>query len=149
MVNERDNMRRRIRAIMGKDVVWVEPNVRSTFGAGVPDCKFKFGSVEIPVELKFWEQNKFGLKCTMRPAQIRYHVMGARKGKRSAILFGVEVPGSNKEFAMYLVPNTKCPKENYELKKKDCYSIGYAYDNEASVKLRIQQWLCGEVFWYA
>ena len=146
MALEKD-VRRRLKAIMGKDVIWVEPNVRSTVGAGVPDCKLKFGSLEFPIELKFWEQNKLGLKCVMRPAQIRYHVMGAKKGKRSAILFGVDVKGPANEFAMYLIPNTKCPKEPYEIKKSDCAMIGYAYDDETSVKNRIAIALMSEEFW--
>ena len=147
MANERDDLRRRVRAIMGDDVRWVEPNVRSTVGAGIPDCVFKFGKHEFDIELKFWKYTKFGLKSEMRPAQIRYHVMKARQNHRTAILFGVEVKGSAGEFAMYLVPNTRCPKENYILKKADCFMIGYAYDNEASVKQRIKNWLLSKEFW--
>ena len=150
MVNERDDLRRRVRAIMGKSCLWVEPNVKSTVGAGIPDCRFVLvDKTEVPVELKYWERTRFGLKCVMRPAQIRYHVMGARKGKRSAILFAEDIKGSAGEFMMYLVPNHKCPKEHYALKKKDAWLVGTSSDWDASVNFRIIETLSDEKFWNA
>lgn len=150
MVNERDDLRRRVRKIMGKNCLWVEPNVKSTIGAGVPDCKFVLpDKKEIPVELKYWKRTKLGLKCEIRPAQIRYHVMGARKGNRSAILFGEDVPGSAGEFYMHLVPNTRCPQKPYDLKKKDAWPVGTSSDWDATVNFRIIETLSDERFWNA
>lgn len=150
MVNERDDLRRRVRKIMGKNCLWVEPNVRSTIGAGVPDCRFVLvDKTEIPVELKYWERTKKGLRCDLRPAQIRYHVMGAKKGNRSAILFGTDVPGSTGEFYMYLVSNKNCPKEPYALKKKDAWLVGTSSDWDAAVNFRIIDVLSDERFWDA
>ena len=147
VVNERDDLRRRVRAIMGKNCLWVEPNVKSTVGAGIPDCKFKIGKDEIPVELKCWQRTKKGLKCEMRPAQIRYHVMGARQGKKSAILFCEQIAGSTGEFMMYLVANHNCPQEPYALRKKDAWLVGTSSDWDDSTRVRIDKILNDKEFW--
>lgn len=148
MVNERDDLRRRVRAIMGKTCTWVEPNVGSTVGAGIPDCKFKLpDGTEVPVELKYWHRTKKGLKCEMRPAQIRYHVMGALKGKRSAILFGLDIVGSAGEFYIYLVPNSKCPQEPYDLKGSHATLVGTSSDWDVANNFKIIEILSDDAFW--
>lgn len=149
MVNERDDLRRYVRRVMGKTCLWVEPNVKSTIGAGVPDCRFKVDGKEVPVELKYWHRTKLGVKCEMRPAQIRYHVMGAKKGNRSAILFGIDVPGSAGEFFLYLIPNHKCPKEPYALKKNDARLVGTSSDWDGAMNFKIVEILSDERFWNA
>lgn len=97
----------------GKKIEWVEPNVRSTVSVGVPDCKLTVGDEVIPVELKFGKFVKNAFKLEMRPPQIRYHIMSARKGKKTAILFGIPFVGSEEEFMIYIIPGVNCPQDKY------------------------------------
>lgn len=146
MANEKD-LRRKLRKVLGDDCKWVEPNVRSTIGAGVPDCLIKVGRKEIPVELKYWEVTKKGLNCKMRPSQIRYHVMGHKSGKKSAILFATDVIGSAGEFHMSLVPNSKCPHAPYRLHAKDCHLVGFLCDDNKVIRNKIISTLLDAEFW--
>lgn len=145
MASEND-LRRRMKAIFKKRVTWVEPNVRSTMGTGIPDCVLDLDD-PLPVELKMWKITKRGLKCPMRPPQIRYHIMNARKGKRSAILFGVPVEGSVNEFGMYMIPGSRCPRKDYEIALSDCVFVGMAFDWEVVVSARIEAAVRNRSFW--
>jgi len=146
MADESD-LRRKIKKVFGVDLKWVEPNVRNTVGAGIPDCEIKIGKTNIPIELKYWKMTKKGLDCKMRPAQIRYHVMGSRDGKKSAILFASDVIGSAGEFYMCLVPNSKCPKYPYKLHAKDFRLVGFLCDDNKAVKQNIISTLLDREFW--
>jgi len=144
MVNE-TTLRNKIKSIMGKDILWVEPSFGST--VGLPDCELRFDGKTFPVELKFWKVTRFGLKCELRPAQIRYHVVSARTKIKTAILFAYALAGSESDYVMYLLSNRKCPKENYAVKIEQAEFIGYRSDDARIMKRRIQNILDNEGFW--
>lgn len=141
---DEDTLRRRLKRVMGKDVEWIEPAWGSTVGR--PDCDLLFDEVRYPVELKLWKLTKFGIKCEMRPAQIRYHIMSAKKGLKTAIMFGLPIIGSANEYYVYMTPGRSCPKDNYEV-IKDMFLIGTNAQLEKDMKKRIKETLQDERFW--
>ena len=118
-------LRRWIKRVMGHDVQWVEPSFGSEIG--IPDTVLKFGFADYPVELKWWPVGKAGqLKYHLRPAQIRYHTLAARKGKRTAIMYAVPLNENN--FAVIIIPGKNCKNPlcsvtelvGFEIEKPDC-----------------------------
>lgn len=110
---DESDLRRVVRKAFGKNVEWVEPNVRSSVSVGVPDCRLKIGEEKFEVELKVGKLMKGAFKLDMRPPQVRYHIMGAKKGKKTAIMFAVPFVGSENEFMVYVIPGHACPRDKY------------------------------------
>lgn len=99
-----------VKSVMGNDVDWVEPNFGSSVGR--PDAEFHIKGQLLPVELKFWERGgktKTKIMHNMRPSQIRYHTLTAKKGMKSAILFGVPFFNVDLGFLIYLLAGKYCP----------------------------------------
>lgn len=135
-----------IRQGFGKAVEWVEPAFGST--PGLPDCNLDIGgSQKMPVELKAWELNKKGVVvAAMRPAQIRYHVMGSLKKKRSAILFSI--PMDDEEFNLYLLNGKHCPKDKIEHEvHKHMVHVGNTTHLRGSIRYFLVKKLNEEAFW--
>lgn len=66
------------------ELEWVEPTFGSSFG--LPDVRINLLGDKLPVELKCWDETRFGVRHSIRPAQIRYHWLEHRAGRRSAFL---------------------------------------------------------------
>lgn len=109
-----------LRKLMPNKLEWIEPTRGSS--VGIPDVNISFGDLRIPVELKHWEWKRKGLYHPMRPAQIRYHTLAYRDGKKSAIMFSV--PEEHLGFHVYMIPNKLCPKDDYGLNAMDLTMIG-------------------------
>lgn len=143
-----DELRRVVRLCFPKGVEWVEPAFGSS--PGLPDVNIDVGyGISIPVELKMWELNKKGnLVAPMRPAQIRYHVMGARKGKRSAILYSLPVAGSSGELELFLLNGKYAPTDKI---KHDVISnstqVGLTCHLFGSIRYFICKTLVRDEFW--
>jgi hypothetical protein len=88
---------------------WVEPSLYGS-SIGAPDVIMAHG-VDIPVsvELKVLMRMTKGIKFTVRPAQRRWHHMGMRTGRRSALLF-IELASNNK---LWLMRGDKIPLRDY------------------------------------
>lgn len=83
---------------------WVEHGLGGT--AGLPDCNLLCGE-SYPVELKMAHRMASGgYRVEIRPVQIRYHVLAARNGRKTAFLFGVEKENG---MSVYLMPGSYCP----------------------------------------
>ena len=131
------------------DLVWVEAGRGGT--VGLPDVNLPIamrrGSVHnparLPVELKHWEQTRYGVRAEMRPAQRRYHIMEARAGRRSAIL--ASVTRSDGDFDTVLIPNHLCPLEPYGFKgvwMRGCRLLG-----PLGWRLWAEETLVASAFW--
>lgn len=92
--------------VLGEDCEWVEPSRGGTVGAGDALVQLPRNG-KLSVELKVWCVTRLGLRCDMRPAQIRYHYMTWHKGKgRTAIVFVIDRD-------IYVVDGKYVPKDKY------------------------------------
>lgn len=141
-----DKLRELMRFCFPKGIEWVEPAFGSS--PGLPDVNIDIGGgVAIPVELKMWKMNNKGLLvCEMRPAQIRYHIMGARKQKRSAILFST--PMNDKELSLFLLNGVYTPKDKLknDVMEKSVF-VGNTTHLHGSIRYFITKTLNSEAFW--
>lgn len=138
-----------VRWCFPKGIEWVEPAFGSS--PGLPDVNIDIGGgVAIPVELKMWEYKpkKELLIAPMRPAQIRYHVMGARKGKRSAILFSTPAGNSTEKLSLFLLNGKYAPKNKLLHDIQDnAVHVGYSNHLHGSIRYFITKILNDEAFW--
>lgn len=131
-----------------KGIEWVEPAFGST--PGLPDVNIDIGNgISIPVELKMWQHNKRGhLVAEMRPAQIRYHIMGARKGKRSALLYSVPMGLTPTVLELYLLNGKYAPKDKLEHDvAKRAVQVGDTTHLHGSIRYFINKILNSTEFW--
>lgn len=139
------SLRNYLREALKKRINWIEPTRGSS--VGVPDTTIDVGAVSIPVELKFWEWRKKGLYHPMRPAQIRYHVMAHKAGKKTAILFAT--PDEHVGFHIYMLPNKYCPQDDYGLDtvRHNLFVIGTEKANKELVGREIVRLLKSSNWW--
>jgi hypothetical protein len=148
-----------VQEVMGPDVTWVEPSRGAT--PGLPDAQFHIDGVIFPVELKWWwlrSRNRGRLPGRilhdMRPAQIRYHIMSARKGIKTAIMFVAHAHDSTKTL-VYLVAGKYCPKpEHLKLPMSESFTCtapkkaaGFFGEKPSIAKARIKAVLQSKEFW--
>lgn len=152
-IHKEAKLRDIVRYAFLKGIEWVEPAFGSS--PGLPDVNIDIGGgVSIPVELKMWD-NKFKSKslsesavvAMMRPAQIRYHIMGARKGKRSAILYSTPIPDSD-ELELFLLNGKHAPVDKllHDVKSNSVL-IGTSEHLPGSIRYFITKILNDEAFW--
>ncbi len=99
-------LRHWLKDIVGESLHWIEPAIGSSIGRGDALINLPRNG-ELDVELKVWSHTKRGLRCDMRPAQIRYHFMTWYKNKgKTAIVFAIE-----KE--VYVIAGKYVPKDKY------------------------------------
>jgi hypothetical protein len=99
------NLRNWLREVLGDRVAWIEAARGGT--VGLPDCLIKTKTMaNLPVELKVIHEQKSGLKFTIRPAQVRYHALSARDGRRTAFL---GIVGERDRFVVSAVPGHRMP----------------------------------------
>jgi len=99
-------LRHWFKGVLGVDCEWVEPSRGGTVGAGDALVKLPRDG-KLSVELKVWSLTRLGLRCDMRPAQIRYHYMTWHKNKgRTAIVFALDRE-------IYVVDGKYVPKDKY------------------------------------
>jgi hypothetical protein len=109
-----------LRKLMPKKLEWIEPTRGST--VGLPDVNISHGNMSVPTELKHWEWKRKGLYHPMRPAQIRYHTLAYRDGKKTAIMFST--PDKHLGCHVWMIPNKLCPKDDYGLESTQLTMIG-------------------------
>lgn len=133
-----------LKMIWGSNLQWSEPGFGSA--SGEPDVKLMYGVNAVPVELKVWEVGRKGIKCAVRPAQIRHHIMAARAGRRTALMVllnGGEVGGK-----IYMLPGKHCPRDLYETYMTDLWFIDdHSYSYSQAPRKRIIKTLQDKAFW--
>lgn len=137
-----------VRWCFPKGIEWVEPAFGSS--PGLPDVNIDIGNgLSIPVELKMWKLSKHSkVIAEMRPAQIRYHVMGARKGRRSAILF--TTPMGDKEFNLWLLNGKYAPKDKLKHDvDANMLHVGNTTHLHGSIRYYINKTLNSNELWQA
>lgn len=109
---ERD-VRMKIKRLWGDGLAWVEQSTGGT--VGVPDVFIPMpDGYRLPVELKFWEMTVKGLRCEVRPSQIRYHVMEARAKRKTAFIVGhVNTNMFPDRLHMLIFNGRDVPRENF------------------------------------
>lgn len=100
-------LRHWLKDILGDDhLQWIEPARGSSVGVGDAEIMLPRNG-KLPVELKVWSQTRLGLRCDMRPAQIRYHYMTwFREKSNTAIIYAVERN-------VFVVAGKYVPKDKY------------------------------------
>ena len=129
-------------------VQWVEPAFGST--VGLPDALVKISNVRIPVELKFWDQTsrERRIKAKMRPAQIRYHVMAARNGEQTAILYTLKKLGDvEADFDVFLLCGKYCPLNDRDLATTKAVHIGTKHGNKIIERKLFINTMLSSSFW--
>lgn len=120
MAFNEDSVRAWLRRVWGPGLQWVEAGCGGS--VGLPDVNMPVGDgIYLPCELKAWWFTSKGLRCEIRPAQIRYHTMLARDGGRSAFLIGIV---NDRDFDIYAFPGGACPVTKYAPKLK-IWKVGY------------------------
>lgn len=97
-----------LKSIWPKDrLQWIEQARGGS--VGFPDALLGLpGGEQLPLELKLWKEGPNGVRCPIRPAQIRWHTKRHLSGGRSALLFGVD---SGKDyFDIYVMPGHSIPR---------------------------------------
>lgn len=90
-------------------VEWIEPGRGSSVGHA--DANLLSKNLRVPTECKFWQVVGGKLLWSIRPAQIRYHMMSAKAGRRTALLYARR---SNGVSTLWVFGGHWCP-----LRKKD------------------------------
>lgn len=107
-MKERD-LRDWLKEVFGKELRWFEHGFGGT--AGIADVNIPLGSgASLPVELKMWERGLKGIACDVRPSQVRYHVLEALAGRRTAFLVGL---GNGTDFELIAFPGLLVPRERF------------------------------------
>lgn len=121
-------------AVLGQ-IEWTEPGFGGNVGGGDLEVNTRrFG--RIPVELKWGVLGKGRYKgrqlckLTVRPSQIRYHIMSAHARVKTAMLIGCNTIGVNVK--MYLVAGIDCPTTGW-------LDMGYAYEAGIIVGGRVRR----------
>lgn len=100
-------LRHWLKDVCGDDCEWVEPGRGISVGIGDAWIKLPRDG-KLSVELKIWQQTQKGLRCDMRPSQIRYHYMSWHRGlAKTAILFALEKD-------IFVVAGRYVPKDKYK-----------------------------------
>jgi hypothetical protein len=135
---------------------WVEPGLYGS-SMGAPDCKVHYYDWIISLELKIFVQNKYGIKCSVRPSQRRWHYQHMRTGGRSAILafvFGshktssdcdklILIRGDNipwRDYASHPESHCKDGRLNYRL-------VGNMFDDNVKAHNELEKCLFQHYFW--
>lgn len=91
-------------------VKWIEPSKWGS-SVGQPDCRLTCGRESVDVELKHLYLKTKGIEWKVRPVQRRYHHMGMREGRRSALLASVEMKKGL--VILILIRGDKIPLRDY------------------------------------
>ena len=97
-------IRKMMKSLFGNKLYWIEQARGGSVGfpdALVPNEQ----DLLLPVELKWMVAGK----AKIRPAQIRFHVVSAAQGRKSALIFGSFDPQGN--LIAFVVAGINCPRD--------------------------------------
>lgn len=126
-------------------IEWIEPAFGSS--PGIPDCRIVFKKKSVEIELKHLNMKKRGIEWKIRPLQRRYHVMGAKEGKRTAILSTVNYCGRNN---LILIRGDRVPLRDYEDIEDSGGKVNYQIiegDNEMERFRMFMRYILMETYW--
>jgi hypothetical protein len=136
---ERD-LRRWLKKVWGGGLLWTEAARGGT--VGLPDVTIPL-RFDLPVELKVWSRTSKGIRCEVRPAQIRYHRKSAAQKRRTAFLIAVDEGDDGPVFAF---PGYQVPIEPYPT-RLSLFWVGTLKTPPAEARERLVAILEDENFW--
>lgn len=99
----------------------------------------------LPCELKLWKRTRKGVNNHLRPAQIRFHVLEARAGRRTAIMAAVQ-DYEDEPFSLVVIPGHACPVEPYEQLRGRWFK-GAGAECRSEMKTKLCDLFNSETFW--
>lgn len=91
-------------------LTFIEPAHGSSIG--VPDVDMPVDEKTLPIELKIGHKKKMGgIGVSIRPSQMRYHILSNERGQKTIILVAV---GTKSKFDVYLFDGACCEAEQYK-----------------------------------
>lgn len=135
------NVRTWLKKAWVTNLQWIEPGHGAS--VGLPDVLLPLPDYQLPLELKFWQRTRKGIRCDIRPSQRRYHIMAHRNGYRTAFLVGMVLDA---QLTLHAFPGLACPLEAYPQKLK-LWRVASSADPLEASKQKLIALLENDRFW--